>query len=242
MRLVVTRPEPEAQRTAATLRKLGHEVLVMPMLRIESVHDAALGDGPWSAVVMTSANAARAIATHPRRAELLSLRTFVVGNRTGEVARAAGFADVVSADGEVAALAHLIAQRLPLAATSVLYLAGEDRKGDLEKVLAEGGIDVCPVIVYRAITCRALSDDAKATLRAGNIDGVLHFSQRSAEVFIAAAKGGGMLDNILKVRHYCLSAQVAAAFAGTSARDVHVATHPDEQMLIALIPHATRDQ
>jgi len=66
LRLLLTRPEPDAARTAAALRAAGHEVLTAPMLRIEPVA-ADLGAGPWEAVLITSANAARAVAAHPRR-------------------------------------------------------------------------------------------------------------------------------------------------------------------------------
>ena len=54
MRLLVTRPEPDAARTAALLRARGHEVVLAPLLRIELL-DFELPDEPWSAVVMTSA-------------------------------------------------------------------------------------------------------------------------------------------------------------------------------------------
>ena len=37
MRLLVTRPEPDAARTAEALRARGHEVLVAPLLRVETI-------------------------------------------------------------------------------------------------------------------------------------------------------------------------------------------------------------
>ena len=36
MRLLVTRPEPDNERTAAALRALGHEVMLAPLLAIEA--------------------------------------------------------------------------------------------------------------------------------------------------------------------------------------------------------------
>ena len=49
MRLLVTRPEPDNERTAAALRAQGHEVLLAPLLHIEAVADADLGAPPWAA-------------------------------------------------------------------------------------------------------------------------------------------------------------------------------------------------
>src|ERR1700704_1777136 len=93
VRLLVTRPEPDAERTAAALRSRGHQVEIAALLRIESIPDAELGPGPWSALVVTSANALRALESHPRRAELLGARVFAVGRSTAAAARAAGFLD-----------------------------------------------------------------------------------------------------------------------------------------------------
>src|SRR5262249_52963887 len=72
LRLLVTRPEPDGERTAAALRARGHEVLLAPLLRVEPI-GFALPDEAFGGVVMTSANAARAIAGHSRRAALASL-------------------------------------------------------------------------------------------------------------------------------------------------------------------------
>src|SRR4051812_9693459 len=89
MRLLVTRPEPDATRTAETLRAHGHEVLVAPLLSTQAVQ-AEFG-GAYDGVLMTSANAARALAVHPRAGGLTRLRCFTVGKRTAEAARAVGF-------------------------------------------------------------------------------------------------------------------------------------------------------
>ena len=66
MRLLLTRPELDAQRTATVLRAQGHDVIIAPLLRIEPVTDAQIGAGPWVAILITSANAAPAVAAHAR--------------------------------------------------------------------------------------------------------------------------------------------------------------------------------
>src|SRR5262249_11037217 len=96
MRLLVTRPQGDGERTAARLRARGHTVTLAPLLRVEAV-DFELPREPLSAVVMTSANAARAVAGHPRREALVALPAFTVGRHTAEAARAAGFRDVACA-------------------------------------------------------------------------------------------------------------------------------------------------
>ena len=101
MRLLVTRPAVDGERTAEKLRARGHDVLLAPLLQVEMLGDAELGAGPWAAVAITSANAAYAVNAHARRAELSALPAYAVGRRTAAAARAAGFAEVASADGGV---------------------------------------------------------------------------------------------------------------------------------------------
>ena len=186
MRLLLTRPEPDAQRTAAALRARGHAVVIAPLMRIEAVADAQIGAGPWAAILITSANAAHAIAAHERREALRDVPVFAVGDRSAQAMRAAGFAEVTSADGSVRDLARLVAERMTPGA-SLLYLAGEERSGDLAGDLRGRGFAVHTVVVYRAVAAAVLPQAAADAL-AGGVDGVLHFSRRSAEAYVARAR------------------------------------------------------
>src|SRR5262245_25052803 len=98
MNLLLTRPEPDAQQTAGLLRARGHDVMIAPLLSIETIPAVDLGPGPYAALLMTSANAARAIASHPQRSDLVALPVFTVGRKTADAAAGAGFTDVRSAD------------------------------------------------------------------------------------------------------------------------------------------------
>ncbi len=64
MAVLVTRPHPDDEATAAGLRARGFEVLLAPMLRFEPVafHDDM--DARYGAVIVTSANALRGIEPH----------------------------------------------------------------------------------------------------------------------------------------------------------------------------------
>jgi len=237
VRLLLTRPEPDAERTAATLRARGHAVAIAPLVRIEVVADAEIGSGPWAAILITSANAASAVAGHKRLAELRALPVLAVGERSAEVMHAAGFADVSSAGGDVGDLARLVAARIK-PGVPLLYLAGADRSGDLAGALGGRGFVVRTVVVYRAAAATGLPPAAAAAL-AGGIDGVLHFSRRSAEAYANAARAAGLLDGALKTPiHFCLSAQVAEPLAQAGAADIRIAARPVETALLALIPAA----
>ncbi|HEX3163939.1 MAG TPA: uroporphyrinogen-III synthase, partial [Pseudolabrys sp.] len=94
MRVVVTRPEPAGKRTATALRALGHEVLVAPLMTVQSV--PADLSGHWGSVVITSANAPGAIAENAAKTTLIHLPLFAVGERSAAAAKEAGFTNVTS--------------------------------------------------------------------------------------------------------------------------------------------------
>ncbi|HYC18668.1 MAG TPA: uroporphyrinogen-III synthase [Pseudolabrys sp.] len=230
MRVVITRPQSDGERTAAALRSRGHEVLVAPLMRIESI--AADLAGKWGAVIVTSANAPNAIADNPARNDLTVLPVFAVGGRSAEAAREAGFEDITSAGGDVRDLVRTLVARQADARAPVLYLAGEDRAADLLVELSTRGIAAEMRIVYRAVTT-SFPPALIEALKAGAIDAVMHFSRRSAANYVAGAKKADIARPALAVRHFCLSRQVAEPLAG--AGQIAIAARPDEAALIELL-------
>jgi uroporphyrinogen-III synthase len=237
VRLLVTRPEPDGERTAAALRRRGHEVEPAALLRVETIADAALGSGPWSALVVTSTNAVRAMESHPRRAELMGLRVFAVGRRTAAAARTAGFRDVEAAGGNIQELAQRLREWAPgqERRDPLLYPAGQDRSGDLVGDVAAAGLRVCTVTVYRALKIDRFPPAIDAMLAAGQIEGVLHFSRRSAEAYIGCAGAAGLLTQAVAPLHYCVSPQVAEPLVEAGAKSVRIAAVAEENALIDLI-------
>jgi uroporphyrinogen-III synthase len=226
VRLLVTRPEPDGERTAAALRARGHEVMLAPLLRTEFV-PFDVPDEAFAAVVLTSANAARAVAGHQQRGQLIALPAFTVGRRTAEAAREVGFRDVRSADGDRVDLAVLL-RDVP---GPLLYLAAEDRAGDLTAAVS--------VVAYRAVKVGQFPPGVGAALTQGTVDGVLHFSRRTVEAYLDCAAAGGCAVAALSPLHLCLSPRVAEPLAAAGATRIQVAARPDEASLLALAAAAT---
>jgi uroporphyrinogen-III synthase len=106
MRVLVTRPLPDGERTAAALRATGYDVLVAPLMQVKSIAADLAGD--WSAVIISSANAVRALDA-PQITSLSKMPLFAVGQRSADAAGEAGFSDVRSANGDAHDLVHLVA-------------------------------------------------------------------------------------------------------------------------------------
>jgi len=232
MRILVTRPQHDSERTAAALRERGHLVLVAPLLHVQ--HLPVVPRQTYGAVIITSANAATAIADQPSREALTALPLYAVGRRSADAAHDIGFGDIHIAGGDMKDLVRLIAEHRPDVRAPLLYLAGEDRSGDLIGDLAVRGIAAELAVVYRAAPV-PFSAELIGALQSGAVDVVLHYSRRSAEQYVTGAKVTGIATQALRLRHICLSGPVATPLIEAGARNVAVAKRPDEQALIALL-------
>ncbi|MCX7297892.1 MAG: uroporphyrinogen-III synthase, partial [Hyphomicrobiales bacterium] len=92
-------------------------------------------------------------------------------------------------------------------------------------------------VVYRAVTA-PFPDELIAALKAGDVDGVLHFSKRSADNYVDGATKAGITPQAFGIRHFCLSAQIAAPLKAAGATEVAIARRPDEAALLALVEAA----
>lgn len=141
MNVLVLRPAPDNARTADVLRAAGFEPLCYPLFRIEPVTWSPPVPAAFDALLLTSVNTLR---FGGRGLELYRpMPCFAVGEATAAAARAAGFADVRTGGGNIAAT-------LPAIRASgfgrLLHPGGADRSA-----FDEGGFSVSAVPVYRAV-------------------------------------------------------------------------------------------
>ncbi len=227
--MLVTRPHFDAVRTASKLAALGHETRLDPVIEIEPLAFSAAASGV-SALVFTSANAVRVAAVSDA---LKQVPVFAVGERTAEVAREGGFQILAVAAGDVRTLGELIGAKLSSGAR-VLHLAGEDRAGDLPGALARSGIETEVRVVYRARAVARLQPETIAAFKAQEIDAVLHYSERSATIFVDISEKASLREFIRAARHCCISAAAASPLASVGV-PANIASAPSEAALLDLL-------
>lgn len=243
MRLLVTRPEADAGKLMAALAESGHEAVLAPLMEIDFHDSAELPAGDWQAILITSANGARALAARSEAMAMKAVPLFTVGHASAEAARAAGFADVRSADGDVEALADLVCAELVPDGGPLLHIAGSVTAGDLQAMLGVKGFEVARAVLYEARPVRFLPDVAHAALEARDVDGVLLYSPRTARLFMSRVHEAGLDGTLAGLEAFCLSGAVAAALASAAGsksgpdlfRRVHVAEKPEQAALIELV-------
>ena len=87
--------------------------------------------------------------------------------------------------------------------------------------------------VYRAVKATMLPPEVQTALQAGQIDGVIHFSQRSVETYLECT--GSFHQAAVAPVHYCLSERAARPLLSGGATEVVVAANPEESALLALV-------
>ena len=237
MLVLLTRALDEAMRTAAKLETSGHRAILSPVLEMVPT-GAEWPAGVIDGVLATSSQAFELFSDAPdwplpEARRLLPL--FLVGARTQEAARERGFEGRATIASDAKALAASIIADLA-ASSRLVYLAGRDRKPDLETTLSSAGHRLEVLEVYAAQPADSLDQEAVALVEAGEIGAVLHYSRRSAEIFLDLARQAGLdVSTLSTLTHVAISSDAARPLRDANIDEVHVAEKPNEQAMLALV-------
>ncbi|OLP42777.1 uroporphyrinogen-III synthase [Rhizobium oryziradicis] len=242
MRVLVTRAERAGQKTAKRLLRSGFEAAMLPLAKPVYAPDHALTalQQPHSALIVTSTEA---IATLAAIKDTLhhhfSTPLFAVGSTTAKAAKALGFQQVRTADGDGAALADLLhvqsqaqhqADEAPL-----LYLAGYPRAKALERALDTYGMAYRVCEAYRMETIAYQERDIAQHLDDKPIDAVLLYSAETAKRFCALPFNAKNMELFASARFLCLSQNVADPVSPPFNTRLFVALDPNEESLLSLL-------
>lgn len=224
MRIWVTRTDGEA--TANRLRALGHAPLVAPVLQSRAL-PCEIDLKGVTALAFTSRNGVRAFAERCARRDLA---VFAVGEGTAGAAREAGFKQVRSAEGNVEALARLIARERP---GLVLHPSAAEPAQDLARQLVLKGVQACSCAVYETVAL-PMADAVSAALLAdpAELDAVLIHSPRGAEQVAALVAGRPGTPDL---EAFCISKAAAAPLKKLHLKAIHLAEFPNEASLLKLL-------
>jgi uroporphyrinogen-III synthase len=241
MRILVLRPQAQAARTAQSLARLGHQAVCAPLIEVAPIDEGRLpatrAKACYGGVIAASANAFTMLHAEGRAA-LAALPAMVVGARTAQAAEKAGLRLLRRPFRTARELGSALDEAAPPG--RLLYLAGRERRPEIEFALRRGKYAFVLTEIYAASIAPALPSAARAALRRGAIDAVLHYSARSAKAYVALARKGGLLPQALAPVQLCLSEAVAKPLIGAGARAVKRAAAPDEPHLLALLRAPSR--
>ncbi len=227
-RVWITRAQPGAQATAERVAALGLQPVVAPVLAVREL-PARIDLTGVGALAFTSANAVRAFAA---RCQARELPVFAVGAATATAAEEVGFGEVVSANGDVADLARLIARDTGELTGVVLHPSASEPAGDLAGTLKRAGVEARALALYETVPVevpRSVLD----TL--GTIEDVLVHSPKAARRLASVLAG----RPVAHMTAYALSPEVCAPLAGLGLAQTITAPLPTEDALLSLLAGTT---
>jgi uroporphyrinogen-III synthase len=218
VKLLIIRPQPGADASAARVRAAGFDPLVLPLFAIEPMAWELRDTQGYAALILTSGNAVRAARDALRR--MAGLPVYAVGSATAKALSGAGVsATHVGAGG--------IAELLPEAATNghhrLLWLAGEEHSD----VAPPPGVSLDIRIVYRSAPLPA---PLQFNAIVEQSDAVLLHSARAARHFAETCDGSAAKRADIVVA--ALSQNIADA-AGAGWGKLLVAARPDDASLLS---------
>lgn len=206
--ILIVRPQPGADATAARAAKLGLGTVVAPLFRITPRSWTMPADPP-EALLVTSANGARHLDERVSR----DLPVYAVGSATAAALADAGFANVISGREGVE---QVVAMAEAAGIENLLHLAGEDRTPFVTDRLR-----IETRTVYAATACDP-SPAFHDALEQGAV--ILLHSARAAQRFRALAGTG---HRVAAISHAVLAA------AGAGWTSAVAADRPTDDALLA---------
>jgi uroporphyrinogen-III synthase len=224
MRLIITRPENDAELLKAKLESMGHSTISVPLLKIIPRVDAPIPSKNYQFICATSANALK----YPSASDgLKKIPVLTLGPQSLATAKAAGFESCQAHGGDVNGLATYIINNFNPQNGPILYLSGAETSADLQALLTAQNFIVEKVVVYDAV---AQSPIEIAQVLAV-VDGVLLYSPRSARIWMGLTT---RLETAASAPiYFCLSENVAKILPQDWRK--RVAKTPDEAAMLALL-------
>ena len=83
--------------------------------------------------------------------------------------------------------------------------------------------------------CREFTPAIDAMLKAGDVNGVILMSPRTAEIYVSLCHRHGVADCVKSPLYFCLSKNVAAKLASLKPNHVRVSRKPNRTALLELL-------
>lgn len=219
--LIVTRPTPQGEAFAQAVQMRWNRplhVILSPLIRIEPV-PVSTDLRNLNGIILTSANGVAAA----KRLQLpANLTAWCVGQKTGALAKQAGFNPIIG-PSDADALVQLVIKNAPTA--EIAHVRGRHTRGDICVQLTQAGIMCIDVVAYDQVAC-ALTDHARDKLKGKEPVVFPLFSPRTATIL--SGEGSFAAPTYI----VAMSNAVKAAVSNLTNVKLEIAARPDEKAMV----------
>ena len=229
MHIVITRPKEDSLFLIERLKKLGHTVTHLPVIKIEELKTEKINFQNYKAVVFTSSNAIKFLNVDKFDSKI---KCYCVGKATEFKAKEVGFINTYSSEGTVDSLIELIIRSFENKSGKLLYLSSEFISKDLDIDLINAGFSVDRISNY---TTSPIEEIDKSTLDffiKKSPDVIFVYSSKSAKNLFNLINKYSLLNVVTQSNLMCISEKVLLILKQIEWKNVFIFSPGEEEFLL----------
>ena len=229
MHIVITRPKEDSLHLIERLKKLGHIVTHLPVIKIERLETKKINFQNYQAVIFTSSNAIKFLNVDKFN---LKIKCYCVGKATEFTARQAGFVNTYSSGGTVDSLIELIIRNSETKSGKLLYLSSEFISKDLDIDLINEGFLVDRISNYTSLPIEQIDETTLNFLKKNPPDVFFIYSSKSANNLFNLINKYSLLNIVTHSNLMCISEKVLLVLKQIKWKNVFIFSPGDEEFLL----------
>ena len=229
MHIVITRPKEDSLHFIERLKKLGHIVTHLPVIKVERLETEKINFQNYKAVIFTSSNAIKFLNVYKFN---LKIKCYCVGKATELTARQAGFINIYSSEGTVDSLIELIIRTFENKLGKLLYLSSEFISKDLDIDLMNAGFSVDRVSNYTTLPIEEIDETILDFLKKKPPDVIFIYSSKSANNLFNLINKYSLLNVVTHSNLMCISENVLLVLKRIKWKKVFIFSPGEEEFLL----------
>ncbi len=229
MHIVITRPKEDSLHLIERLKKLGHLVTHLPVIKIQKLKTNKINLENYKAIIFTSSNATRFMNIEKFD---LKIKCFCVGSATEFTAKQAGFINTYSSEGTVDSLIELVIRTLDIKSGKLLYLSSEFISKDLDVDLINAGFSVDRVSNYTTLPIETIDEITLDFLKKKSPDIIFIYSSKSAKNLFNLINKYSLLNVVTHSNLMCISEKALLVLKQIKWKKVFIFSPGEEEFLL----------
>jgi len=227
--IVITRPKEDSLHLIERLKKLGHLVTHLPVIKIEKLKTEKINFQNYKAVIFTSSNAIKFLNVDKFDSKI---KCYCVGKTTEFAAKQAGFINTYSSEGTVDSLIELIIRSFENKSGKLLYLSSEFISKDLDIDLINAGFTVDRVSNYTTLPVEKIDKITLDFFKKKSPDAIFVYSLKSAKNLFNLINKYSLLNIVTHSNLMCISGKVLLVLKQIKWKKVFIFSPGEEEFLL----------
>ena len=229
MHIIITRPIEDSLFLIERLKKQGHMVTHLPIIKIQELKTEKINFQNYKAVIFTSSNAIKFLNVDKFDSKI---KCYCVGKMTELRARKAGFINTYSSEGTVDSLIELIIRSFDNKSGKLLYLSSEFISKNLDIDLSNAGFTVDRVSNYTTLPVEEIDKNTISFLKKKSPDAIFVYSSKSAKNLFNLINKYSLLNVVTQSNLMCISEKVLLVLKQIKWKNVFIFSPGEEEFLL----------